>query len=111
MYPAGLLALVRGWTRSIATGARFTTWWLSIATLLWIWSLAGGWLTTPIVYPLSALQVWVLGRRAGTTDVVAAALYPLHGVVFVVIFVRSVIAIALRRDVVWKGRPVSARSG
>jgi 4,4'-diaponeurosporenoate glycosyltransferase len=109
MYPEGLRQLVQGWTRSIATGARFTPWWLSIAVALWVWSLAGGWLAEPIVYPLSALQFWVLGRRAGSMHALTAALYPLAVAVFVVIFVRSLIAMMFRRDVTWKQRSVPSR--
>ncbi len=111
MYPDGLGQLVRGWTRSIATGARHARWWCAAATLIWVWSLAGGWLVAPIVYPLSAVQVWVLGRRAGSIHPLTAALYPLAVVVFVVIFLRSVVAVLLRREVTWKGRRVAARSG
>jgi 4,4'-diaponeurosporenoate glycosyltransferase len=111
MYPDGLGQLVRGWTRSIATGARHTRWWCALATLAWVWSLAGGWLAAPIVYPLSAVQVWVLGRRAGSIHPLTAALYPAAVVVFVVIFLRSVLAVVLGRDVTWKGRRVAARSG
>jgi 4,4'-diaponeurosporenoate glycosyltransferase len=109
MYPEGLRQLVQGWTRSIATGARFTPWWLSLAVALWVWSLAGGWLAEPLVYPLSALQFWVLGRRAGSMHPLTAALYPLAVGVFVVIFLRSLFAMAFRRDVTWKQRPVAAR--
>jgi 4,4'-diaponeurosporenoate glycosyltransferase len=111
MYPSGFVELVRGWTRSIATGARFTSWWLALATVAWMCSVAGGWLASPLVYPLTALQVWVLGRRAGTIHPLAAALFPVLVVVFVAIFVRSVIAVILRRDVTWKGRQVDARVG
>jgi 4,4'-diaponeurosporenoate glycosyltransferase len=110
MYPEGLRQLVQGWTRSIATGARYTPWWLSIAVIAWVWSLAGGWLAEPLVYPLSAVQFWVLGRRAGSMHPVTALLYPVAVVVFVVIFVRSVLAVALRRDVTWKQRSVPSRS-
>ena len=109
MYPGGFGELVRGWTRSIATGARFTRWWLALATVCWVCSLAGGWITVPVVYPLVALQVWILGRRAGTTAPWAAILFPILVVVFVVIFVRSALAVALRRNVAWKGREVAAR--
>jgi len=109
MYPEGLRQLVQGWTRSIATGARFTPWWLSLAVVLWVWSLAGGWLAEPIVYPLSALQFWVLGRRAGSMHPLTAALYPLAVVVFVVIFLRSLVAMVFRRDVTWKQRSVPSR--
>lgn len=111
MYPGGFGELVRGWTRSIATGARFTRWWVGLAVVLWMCSVAGGWLAAPIVYPLTAIQIWVLGRRAGTVHPVAAAMFPLLVVVFVVIFVRSVVAVLFGRDVTWKGRQVGARTG
>ncbi len=62
----------------------FAPWWLSLAVALWVWSLAGGWLAEPLVYPLSALQFWVLGRRAGSMHPVTALLYPLAVAVFVV---------------------------
>jgi len=111
MYPGGLRDLVAGWTRSVATGARFTNTLLALAVLCWVWSLAGGWLTAPIVYPLSALQVWMLGRTAGTTRWWAAVTYPVLVVVFTVIFVRSLVVLVLRRDVTWKQRSVPSRGG
>jgi 4,4'-diaponeurosporenoate glycosyltransferase len=110
MYPSGLRDLAQGWTRSIATGARFVPWWLALATAFWVWSLAGGWIAAPIVYPLSAVQVLVLGRRAGTIHPVAAALFPLLVVVFVIVFMRSLMMIVFRRQLTWKGRQVDARS-
>lgn len=111
MYPEGFMALVRGWTRSIATGARFTTWWVGLATAAWVCSVAGGWLAAPAVYPLTALQVWVLGRRAGTIHPIAALCFPILVLVFAVVFLRSTFAVAFRRDVTWKGRRVGARPG
>lgn len=110
MYPGGFAALMGGWTRSIATGARFTRWWIGLGVALWMCSVAGGWLAAPLVYPLTALQIWVLGRRAGTTHPLAAALFPILVVVFVAIFVRSAFAMVFRRDVTWKGRQVGART-
>jgi len=109
MYPEGLWQTIRGWTRSIATGARFTPWWLALATFAWVTSLAGGWIATPIVYPLSALQLWVLGRRAVSIHPITALLYPLAVLAFFVIFFRSLGALVLRRDVEWKGRSVGSR--
>lgn len=109
MYPEGLAQTIRGWTRSIATGARFTPWWIALATLAWVWSLAGGWIAMPIVYPLSALQVWVLGRRAASVHPVTAVLYPLAVLAFVVIFLRSLVALVMGRRVEWKGRRVEPR--
>ena len=109
MYPGGLRELTRGWTRSLATGARCTPWWLAVLVAAWSASRAGGWIAEPVVYPLSAVQVWFLGRRAGSLHPVAAVLYPALVVVFVVVFIRSAVAVIFRRDVTWKGRRVEAR--
>ncbi len=120
MYPGGLADVIRGWTRSIATGARFARWWIVLATACWMAALAGGWLAggfppkTPVesiaVYTLCAAQVWVLGRRAGSLHPLTALLFPIAVLVFVVVFARSAVAVALRREVTWKGRRVEARS-
>lgn len=109
MYPEGLRQTIRGWTRSIATGARFTSCWIAIATLAWVWSLAGGWITMPIVFPLSALQFWILGRRAASIHPLTVLLYPLAVLAFIVIFLRSLVALIFGRRVEWKGRDVDAR--
>jgi 4,4'-diaponeurosporenoate glycosyltransferase len=109
MYPGGLRDLVRGWTRSLASGASSTPWWAALATAAWIWSLAGGWIDAPVLYPLSAIQVWFLGRKVGGFSWWTAALFPLAVVVLVVVTLRSLWAFALRRDVRWKDRAVAAR--
>jgi 4,4'-diaponeurosporenoate glycosyltransferase len=109
MYPGGARELVRGWTRSVATGARSVRWWLAVATAAWVWSLAGGMFVSPWLYLTSAVQVLVLSRRAGRFSPLMAALYPLALAVFVLVFVRSAVAVVLRRDVVWKQRRVAAR--
>jgi 4,4'-diaponeurosporenoate glycosyltransferase len=119
MYPDGFGQTVRGWTRSIATGARWTRWWLTLVTACWLTAIAGGWLaggwpwTSPVasaaIYSASAAQVWVLGRRAGSIRLVTALLFPFAMAVFVLVVARSAIALVFRRDVEWKGRRVAAR--
>jgi 4,4'-diaponeurosporenoate glycosyltransferase len=100
---------VRGWTRSIATGASAVPWWAALLTLAWVWSLAAGWLVTPWFLLPSAVQVWVLGRRAGRFSPLVALLYPIALVVFVLVFARSVLTLVFRREVTWKNRRVAAR--
>lgn len=109
MYPGGLSDLVRGWTRSIATGATAVPWWATLLTLAWVWSLAAGWTVSPWLLVPSAAQVWVLGRRAGRFSPVVAVLYPAALVVFVVVFLRSLVTLTFGRDVVWKDRHVASR--
>jgi hypothetical protein len=71
----------------------------------WVWSLAGGPFAGWPAYPLSAVQVWVLGRRAGRVGAVAAALYPLAVVALVVIAMGAVWN-RLRGETTWRGRRV-----
>ena len=109
MYPEGLGQTLRGWTRTIATGARHTPWWLGVATAAWLASMAGGWLAAPVLYPLSAIQLWVLGRRVGSIHPTTALLFPLALVLFVAVFLRSLVLIVTRRSIDWKGRKVPTR--
>jgi 4,4'-diaponeurosporenoate glycosyltransferase len=109
MYPGGAGPTLRGWTRTMATGAIAAPWWATLATVAWVASLAGGWLALPWLYPLSAVQLWVLARRAGRFAWWTAALYPVVVAVFVVVVVRSAVVRGLRRDVTWKGRAVASR--
>ena len=71
MYPRGFAQSLAGWSRTMAAGIGATRWWLAIAVAAWVWSLAGGLFAGWMAYPLSAVQVWVLGRRAGRFGPVA----------------------------------------
>jgi len=106
MYPAGLRQLVAGWARTMANGVAATRWWLLLAIAAWIWSLAGGLFVGWAAFPPSALQVWILGRRAGRFGPLTAALYPLAVVVLVVLLVRSAWT-RVRGTTHWKDRPVA----
>ena len=109
MYPTGLRALIRGWTKNIASGAASVRWWFAVLIVGWLWSLNGGWITSVWFYAASAVQVLVLGRRSGRVGPLSAVAYPLLVVCFLVIFLRSVALTLLRRPVPWKGRPVATR--
>ncbi len=109
MYPEGLRPLVQGWTKNIASGAKSVRWWFALLVVGWLWSLNGGWITSPWFYAASAVQVFALGRRAGRFGVLTAVAYPLLVLFFLGIFLRSVALTALRRPVRWKGRPMSPR--
>lgn len=109
MHPAGWSEMVRGWTRSMAPGLRATSPRHAVAIMAWISSVAGGWLAWPWAYPLTAFQLWLLGRRAGRFHPLTSLFYPLTTVVFVAIVGRSVWVSALRRPVGWKDRRVATR--
>lgn len=103
--PRGLRATIANWSRTMAAGIAATRWWALLGAIAWVASLAGGPFAGWIAWPLSALQVWVLGRRAGRTGVVALA-YPLLVAVLVVVVVRAAWTRAVRRTT-WKGRSVA----
>jgi 4,4'-diaponeurosporenoate glycosyltransferase len=110
MYPSGVRALVQGWTKNIATGARSVPWWAAPLMVGWIWSLAGGPFTSWWCYGASVAQLAVQGRRVGRFGLLSAALYPVLLVFFLVVFVRSVVLTAFGRPVWWRGRRVATRS-
>lgn len=109
MYPGGWRSLVQGWTKNVASGATAVPWWAALGSVAWVWSLAGGWLVSVWCYVMSALQLAVQARRAGRFGAVTPLVYPLLVLVFVALFVRSAVLIALRRPVRWKGRAVAPR--
>ena len=110
MYPDGLRSLIQGWTKNIASGAASVRWWFAVMIVGWLWSLNGGWITSGWFYLASAVQVIVLGRRAGRFGPWTALAYPVIVVFFLVVFLRSVALTALRRPVPWKGRSVATRA-
>jgi 4,4'-diaponeurosporenoate glycosyltransferase len=105
MYPHGFAQSIAGWSRTMAAGLAATRWWLALAVAGWVWSLAGGPFVGWLAYPLSAAQVWVLGRRAGRVGPVLAALYPVLVVVLVAIVARAG-WLRLHGTTAWKGRTV-----
>ncbi len=109
MYPGGWSDLWRGWTRSLATGAGSAPWWAALGTLAWIWSLAAGWLVWPGLAVASAVQLWVLGRRAGRFSPWLAVLFPIALAAFLAVIVRSLWRLVWRRPVTWKDRAVPSR--
>lgn len=121
MYPAGLRQLVEGFTKNLATGAaavRRTTvalvvLWLSVLVQAGVApiraALVGeGGATAAALYVVVAAQVWWMARRVGRFGPLTAAAFPVLVVVFLAVFVRSVLATA-RGSISWRGRRVATR--
>ncbi len=107
MHPRGFAQSFAGWSRTMAAGLAATRWWLVFAVAAWVWSLAGGPFVGWLAYPLSAAQVWVLGRRAGRVGPLLTAVYPVLVVLLVAIVGRAG-WLRLRGTTTWKGRTVKA---
>jgi 4,4'-diaponeurosporenoate glycosyltransferase len=107
MYPHGFRQSFAGWSRTMAAGVAATRWWLLLGVAAWVTSLAGGPFAGWLAYPLSAVQVWVLGRRAGRVGPLLAAVYPVLVVVLVGLVGRAG-WLRVRGTTTWKGRAVRA---
>ncbi|SEG39045.1 glycosyltransferase family 2 protein [Paenibacillus sp. UNC499MF] len=127
MYPEGMGSLVRGWSKSFASGARTTAPPVLLAVVLW---LAGGasagirlgetlvtaaisagpglpLLIAALIYAAYALQITVLLRRTGNFHPLTGLLYPVPLLFFFGLFGWSAVLTFLRKQVSWKGRDIS----
>lgn len=117
MYPTGLGSLIQGWSKNIATGARYTAPIRSTGVFFWVTgalSVAWGARTMSVV-ALAIYLAWVIQfarmmRLTGSFPVLAALIYPAFVVFFVAIFLRSVVITVYRGEVRWRGRTVTTRS-
>ncbi len=107
MYPRGFGQAFAGWSRTMAAGMAATRWWLLVGVAAWVTSLAGGPFAGWLAYPMSAVQVWVVGRRAGRVGPLLAAIYPVLVLALVGIVARAG-WLRLRGTTTWKGRAVRA---
>jgi 4,4'-diaponeurosporenoate glycosyltransferase len=111
MYPQGLLALIEGWTKNLAAGARAVP--PVRAALVSVW-VAGAILAVtrfagaPLPYGLYAVQMTFLMRRAGRFHPAMGVFYPVPLGMFVFLFGRSTLCRLTGRNVRWRGRPVQA---
>ena len=127
MYPLGLRSLVQGWTKNIAVGAARAPVTTVLPAVIWVaavsavsaaffeglasWA-SGGHLpvAAAIGWSVVTFQIAMMLRRVGSFGVATAILFPVPVVFFIVVFVRSIVATALRRPVEWRGRTVLART-
>lgn len=118
MYPGGWRALVDGWTKHLAGGAVRAPRWSTLAAVAFVCALCGivgSWLTAPawLVAATWAATASVLAgalRWVGRFRWWAAAAWPVLLVGFAGLFVRSVWAVNVRREVAWRGRVVGTRA-
>lgn len=110
MYPDGPAAILHGWSKNIAGGARRTPPWAVLATVPFIGACA-----LPLVRlgtdPRAAALVWLVVAvgsvpvvRAVARPTIATALLPVLAVGFVAITARSALLAVTRRPVRWKDR-------
>lgn len=125
MYPLGFRQLLEGWTKNTATGASATPLWRALGITVWITALLSAAIevvrlaaaptadVVPVVttYLIAAGTVSVLLRRAGTYRWWAGVAYPVLGVFFAAVTLRSAWRLLVRRTVRWKDRDIAVHAG
>jgi 4,4'-diaponeurosporenoate glycosyltransferase len=109
MYPEGLAALWRGWSKNLVAGAGRVPIVQAVLVAVWVAGglhAAGMVMTRPGAYALYALQAGLFFRRAGAFHPLLGLVYPLPLAAFVALMGRSVLARA-GWTVAWRGRLVA----
>jgi 4,4'-diaponeurosporenoate glycosyltransferase len=107
--------LLGGFAKNFAAGAHATPLIRLVAIVAWVTAglvaaggVFGGGTVGLAIYGAFALQCFVMLRQLGNFGIVTAALYPVHAVIFVGVFLASLVLMA-RGQVRWKGRTVPTR--
>jgi 4,4'-diaponeurosporenoate glycosyltransferase len=126
MYPNGIRELVDGWSKGFATGAVRAHIALLVAIIAWVGSGIGAtacaigaipsmqsaaimWWT--LAYLAYAVQVQWMAFRVGTFRSYTALLFPVALLFFIAVFFRSILFVAIRKKVIWKGVEISLKDG
>ncbi|WP_173915984.1 glycosyltransferase family 2 protein [Halobacillus sp. Marseille-Q1614] len=114
MYPASLKAVINGWSKSFASGAKSASPLMTAANIVWIttivsfltniskagwWSLAG--------YLAIVLWLYRILKDIGNFKWYDAFLLPLHFAFFVFLFAYSILRTFLFKQSTWKGRNIT----
>ncbi|MEZ5261225.1 MAG: glycosyltransferase [Acidimicrobiales bacterium] len=115
--PDGLRAVVDGWSKNLAAGMGHTRPSAAVVVALWITSLLlpvalaaqQRWVPAGVLWALSAAHTGWLSRRVGRFHPLVTTLgAPVLGLFTTYLTIRSVLAVATRRSVTWKGRALGA---
>ena len=114
MYGEGLRALIEGWTKNFATGAKLIPTWLMVLISLWMTGMFTALLsglapfmwqdqTYLIGYVFVGLTTWLMSRKVGNFSPFIIVLFPIQLTFFLWLFIRSSIR-SNQKKVTWKGR-------
>ncbi len=114
MYGEGLRALIEGWTKNFATGAKLIPTWLMVLISLWMTGMFTALLsglapfmwqdqTYLIGYLFVGLTTWLISRKVGNFSPFVIVLFPIQLTFFLWLFIRSSIR-SNQKKVTWKGR-------
>ncbi len=113
MYPEGFYQLWEGLTKNIASGALKINFIHFLILFLWFIGIYSSLVHILVrsdfllFYPLYMLQIYILLDKTGDYNLMDVVLYPLHFLIFLVIFSSSIFKIFILKTVTWKGRKIN----
>jgi 4,4'-diaponeurosporenoate glycosyltransferase len=122
MYPHGIGDIIQGWSKNFALGSQSIGLLPMLIIACWVWGGCALFVNSvraallpadfyvpaiPILYSLTALQLWSMLRKVGNFSLLASLLFPIPLVFFIAIFMRAAILSFWVRKVTWKGRTIS----
>ncbi|WP_422165871.1 glycosyltransferase [Halobacillus sp.] len=117
MYEASLKAVVEGWSKSFASGAKTASPLMTAAAILWITAVISYLLNIPdmgwwslIGYGILAFWLARTLREMGNFKWYDAILFPLHFLFFVVLFGYSIMKTFFWKESTWKGRNIAGKN-
>jgi len=121
MYPQGLKQMAEGWSKNFASGARASNPLAALMIFAWIFGLfevlflafvspltAQGvpWAAAVFLYGLCVLQIHLMLVRIGNFGLATALFFPIPLLVFLLIFMYSLVLTFVVRRVTWRGRSI-----
>ncbi len=122
MYPGGIRDLTEGWTKNMATGAKFSSPVTNILLFVWIAGVTNLFLSigraaavgqplffagSAAVYLLYSLQLYLHLRRIGNFSPLMCLLFPVYLLFFILLFLYSIVKTKFVKKVRWRGRDIS----
>ncbi|MCR4429340.1 MAG: glycosyltransferase [Caldiserica bacterium] len=112
MYRGGFKDLFSGWSKNFSRGATSINPLAFIVIFLFLTSLFSLTINIPQYFLagiIFGLQFLAFGRILGNFHPLLLFLFPVHLIVFLLIFLNSIISGFIKREVKWKGRKVKIR--
>ncbi|WP_170289366.1 glycosyltransferase [Metabacillus lacus] len=121
MYPNGWSELIKGWSKSFASGAGTTSKVSLVLVFIWLTGMftfipaalsstvSYHWVPILILYAAAVLQIYTIAVRIGTFSFWHALFFPVHLLFFAGVFLFSFLQTYLTRNAKWKGRSIAEK--
>ncbi|MGG4492279.1 glycosyltransferase [Metabacillus idriensis] len=120
MYPDGVVSLMRGFSKTFASGAKAAKWHVLLPIIIWLTGclsfftetgvlFSKWWFLYVLLYIAAVLQIWIAVKEIGRFSIWTVCFFPVHALFFMAVFLVSLWKTFIRKSAVWKGRNIIIR--